>query len=121
MLGDEPWCLSPRDTFAGARALEAFNAMGLDAPRLTVESTTSIQLFVSLLATGRFLSMLSGSTLKLSGKRLGVKALPVDLPIEPGPVGIVTLKNRTLGPVAELFVAAARDVAKPLAAGQLAR
>lgn len=118
MLGDEPWCLSPRDTFAGARALEAFNAMGLDAPRLTVESTTSIQLFVSLLATGRFLSMLSGSTLKLSGKRLGVKALPVNLAIEPGPVGIVTLRNRTLGPVAELFVATARDIAKPLARGQ---
>jgi DNA-binding transcriptional LysR family regulator len=98
--------------------VEAFRAMGLDAPRLTVESTTSVQLFVALLATGRFLSMLSGSTLKLSGKRLGVKALPVDFPIEPGPVGILTLKNRTLGPVAELFVAAARDVAKPLAKGQ---
>jgi DNA-binding transcriptional LysR family regulator len=118
MLGDEPWCLSPRDTFAGSRALEAFRAMGLDAPRPTVESTTSIQLFVSLLATGRFLSLLSGSTLKYSGKRLGVKALRVDLPIEPGPVGILTLKNRTLGPVADLFVAAAREVAKPLARGQ---
>jgi len=31
------------------------------------------------------------------------------------PVGIVTLKNRTLSPVARLFIALARDVAKPLA------
>jgi hypothetical protein len=31
------------------------------------------------------------------------------------PIGIVTLKNRTLGPVARLFVEHAREVAKPLA------
>jgi hypothetical protein len=30
------------------------------------------------------------------------------------PVGIVTLKNRTLGPVARVFVEQAREVAKPL-------
>ena len=31
------------------------------------------------------------------------------------PVGIVTLKNRTLSPVAQLFIDCAREVAKPLA------
>jgi len=31
------------------------------------------------------------------------------------PVGIVTLKNRTLSPVAQLFIEHAREVAKPLA------
>jgi hypothetical protein len=31
------------------------------------------------------------------------------------PVGIVTLKNRTLSPVAKLFIDHARDVARPLA------
>jgi hypothetical protein len=31
------------------------------------------------------------------------------------PIGIVTLKNRTLSPVAQLFIEHAREVAKPLA------
>jgi hypothetical protein len=31
-----------------------------------------------------------------------------------GPVEIVTLKNRTLSPVARLFIDGAREVAKPL-------
>jgi hypothetical protein len=40
--------------------------------------------------------------------------LPVELPLVRVPVGIVTLKNRTLGPVARLFIEHAREVAKPL-------
>jgi hypothetical protein len=31
------------------------------------------------------------------------------------PNGIVTLKNRTLSPVAQLFIDCAREIAKPLA------
>jgi hypothetical protein len=34
------------------------------------------------------------------------------------PVGIVTLKNRTLNPVAELFIDSAREVAKSLGKGK---
>ena len=64
---------------------------------------------------GHFLAALAGSTLRLSGKRLGMKAISVDLPIAAGFVGIVTLKNRTLSPVARLFIEHAREVAKPLA------
>lgn len=114
-LLNEPWSLPPYEgAFAGPLVVEAFRSIGLDAPRQTVTST-SIQLFNALLATGRFLAVLSGSTLRLSGKRLGLKAIPVDLPIRPGPVGIVTLKSRTLSPVAQLFIDCAREVAKPLA------
>jgi DNA-binding transcriptional LysR family regulator len=113
-LVDEPWCLPPYDSLVGSLVAEAFRTKRLDVPRRTVTST-SIQLFNALLATGRFLAVLSGSTLRLSGKRLGLKAVPVDLPIRSGPVGIVTLKNRTLSAVAELFIDCAREVAKPLA------
>jgi hypothetical protein len=41
--------------------------------------------------------------------------LPVELPEIRVPNGIVTLKNRALSPVAQLFIEHARDVAKPLA------
>jgi LysR family pca operon transcriptional activator len=68
-----------------------------------------------MLATGDFLAVLPGSMLRLSGKRLGMTALSVDLRIPAGPVGIVTLKNRSLSPVAQLFIKHAREVAKPLA------
>ena len=40
--------------------------------------------------------------------------VPVDLPVR-SPVGIITLKNRTISPVAQLFIDCAREVAKPLA------
>ena len=43
--------------------------------------------------------------------------LPVDLPTALVPHEIITLKNRTLSPVARLFIEYAREVAKPLAKG----
>ena len=116
-LINEAWCLPDYDGLVGSHVAEAFRARGLEIPKHTVGST-SIQLLIALLATGHFLAVLSGSTLRLSGKRLGLKALSVDLPIAPGPVGIVTLKNRTVSPVAQLFIECARDVAKPLAKRQ---
>jgi hypothetical protein len=47
-------------------------------------------------------------------KRPELKVLPVELPIKSVPNGVVTLKNRTLTRVAQLFINAAHDVAKPL-------
>ncbi len=44
-----------------------------------------------------------------------MKVLPVDLPVRPFPVAIVTLKNRTLSPVVERFIECAREVAKSMA------
>ena len=41
--------------------------------------------------------------------------MPVELPSARVSVGIVTLKNRTLSPVARLFIEYAREVAKALA------
>ena len=47
--------------------------------------------------------------------RPDLKVLPVKLRLAHVPIGIVTLKNRTLSPVAQLFIEHAREVAKPLA------
>ena len=75
----------------------------------------TLQLFVALLATGRYLAILPVSMLRFSGKRLGVKVLPVDFPTRPWPIAIVTLKKRTLSPVVHHFIDCVREVAKPLA------
>jgi hypothetical protein len=50
-----------------------------------------------------------------------LKVLPVDIPVRPWPVTIVTLKNRTLTPVVERFIACAREVAKSMAGGRSVR
>ena len=44
-----------------------------------------------------------------------LKELHVDLPLRPWLVAILTLKNRTLSPVVERFIACAREVAQPFA------
>jgi len=112
-LVNEPWCF-PRGAFIRSRLVEAFRSRGLDIPRHVVASN-GIQLLIALLAAGHFFGVLSSSMLRLSGRRLGVKVVPVDLPIQSGPVGVITLKNRMLSPVAQLFIDHAREVARPFA------
>jgi hypothetical protein len=46
-------------------------------------------------------------------KSLTLKALPVELHNARGTIAIITLKNRTLSPLAELFIKTIRTVAKP--------
>ena len=92
--------------------MEAFRASGLDYPRATLVAT-SPELRISLLATGRFLTI-AASAFEFRTRRLELRVLPVELPMAHVPVGIVTLKNRMLSPVAKLFIECAREVAKPL-------
>jgi hypothetical protein len=40
----------------------------------------------------------------LQRQAAGVKALPIDFPIWPWPVAVVTLKNRTVNPIVNVFV-----------------
>lgn len=113
-LVNEPWVLPPRGSGIITIALEAFRASGLDYPSATV-ATDSPHVRMTLLATGRFLTILQRSALNFPSGRSGLSVLPVKLPMASVPSGIVTLKNRTLSPVARLFINAAREVAKPLA------
>src|SRR6476660_8634600 len=97
--------------------MEAFRVSGLPRPRATVVTIPG-EVRTKLLATGRFLSIFPESALKFSTERPKLQILSVDLPLARLPVGIVTLKNRTLSPVAQLFIKHAREVAKPLAKGK---
>jgi DNA-binding transcriptional LysR family regulator len=113
-LVNECWMLPPPESVIGSLAMQAFRASGLDYPRVTVVTLPG-EARTRLLATGRFLTILSTSTLRFSARRPELKALPIELPLARVPVGIVTLKNRTLSPTARLFIEQAREVAKPLA------
>jgi DNA-binding transcriptional LysR family regulator len=113
-LADQLWVLPPPGSGIASLAMEAFRASGLDYPRTTVV-TDSPQVRMSLLATGRFVTILPGSALQFPANRSELKMLPVELPLIRVPNGVVTLKNRALSPVAQLFIEQAREVAKPLA------
>jgi len=116
-LASAPWTLPPRDSVIGALAMETFRAEGLDYPRTTVVSE-SPEVRASLLMTGRFVTIFPASVLGLLQTRSGIKVLPIKLPTDRVPNVLVTGKNRTLSPVAQLFIEQARELAKPLAKGK---
>lgn len=113
-LIDDPWVLPPRDTIVGGRCTEAFHRSGLSFPATRMTSTSS-QVQLGLLSTGRFFTMFPNSLVVCSGKRLSITALPIELPVRPQPNGIITLRNRTISPAAQLFIECARETARPLA------
>jgi DNA-binding transcriptional LysR family regulator len=113
-LANELWVLPPPDSVIGSIVMDAFRASGLDYPRVSVV-TDCPHMRISLLATGRFVTIFPASAFRFLAKRSELKVLPVELPMARRPNGIVTLKNRALSPVAQIFIDCAREVAKPLA------
>ena len=109
-LVNEAWVLPSPDGIMGSAYLDIFHASGLDHPRVAVIATPP-GARLNLVATGRFLSIIT-SVVKLS-KRPEVAVLPVKLQHASAPVGIISLKSRTLSPAAQLFLDEAREVAKP--------
>lgn len=115
-LIDEPWILPPPESIVGVRIAEVFRSHGLSPPTAQVVSF-SIPLRHTLLAAGRFLTMHPAIMVSLS-KHVPLKRLDVEFAGIARPVGIITLRNRTLSPLAQLFVDTARKLAVPLARGQ---
>jgi DNA-binding transcriptional LysR family regulator len=113
-LVDEPWVLPPYDSLPGSFILEIFRANKLPPPRARIISLSG-QLTVTLVAGGRFVGLLPSSVAQFNARRVGLKILPVTLPPLRFAVGIITVKNRTLSPLAELFIGCARDVARAIA------
>jgi DNA-binding transcriptional LysR family regulator len=116
-LVSESWILPPPESVTGSIAREAFRASGLDYPRVSVV-TISPEARIRFLTAGHLLTILPASALRFSTKRLGLKVLPVSLPVARVANGIVILKNRTLSPAARLFIDCAHEVARHLAKGK---
>jgi len=112
-LADEPWSLPSPDTLVGSLVADAFRASGLRFPPKGAAIGT-LHLFCALLAREPFLAIVPNSLLQF-GSIPPVKVLPVNLPLPAWPVGIMTLKNRTLSRAVQLFIDCATEVAKPLA------
>jgi DNA-binding transcriptional LysR family regulator len=112
-LANESWILPQPGTEVAALVADIFHTSKLDLPRTAVVCS-SIEMSWSLLATGEYLAVLPLSVLRFSPQRHSIKALPVKLPKRPRPVGIVTLKHRTLNPTAQLFIDCVRHATRPL-------
>jgi len=112
-LVNEPWTWPSAGTMFDALVVEAFRASGLEPPRATVYAA-DMNTRIRLAANGRFLAIVLAGNLKSFGKHPLVKMLPVELPTSYRQIGLITLKNRTLSPLAQLFIEQAREVAKPL-------
>lgn len=116
-LTDQPWCGPSFEARPWSLIGDAFVAAGLPVPRNVVRMRSILARY-GLLATGRFLTVLPRTVLHFSGKSLALRRVPVDMPDQSYPVGIMTLKHRMMNPVADRFVACARDVAKPFLRGR---
>jgi DNA-binding transcriptional LysR family regulator len=111
-LLNETWILPPPNTTSGDYVAETFRHAGCRPPRAHVVSF-SIPLHQHMLATGRFVTSLPRSLLQFA-KHLSLAKLSVDMPALARPVGIMTLTNRALSPLAQLFVDQIRVEVKAL-------
>ena len=97
----------------GSRVADAFRARGMKFPPKGGCGVSLPRLRVS--PERAFFGHFPASLLRFGANLPRLKVLPVDLPVPPWPVGIMTLKNWTLTPVVQLFIDCAREVVKPLA------
>jgi DNA-binding transcriptional LysR family regulator len=102
-LAEQQWVLLPPYTW-NTRILErTFKAHGLAMPRATFVCY-SFHLRASLLMNGSSLTAFPNSAVKFGHSQYRLKVLPVDLVDDPWPMGIVSLKNRSLSPIAQAFI-----------------
>lgn len=106
----EPWVLAQPGSLARSLHDDVFRKSGLEAPSARV-LTVSLHLHLRLIETGRWLALIPASVMRFGGNQMRLKVLPVKVLSPPAPVGFVTVRNRTLTPLAERFIACARDVA----------
>jgi DNA-binding transcriptional LysR family regulator len=113
-LAGEPWVFPQPESPFNAPVADLFRARGLPFPPRGL-ARGSVNLLCALVASGPFLGLFPRSWLHFGVNLPPLKVLPLELPIRPMPVGIMTLENRTISPVAQLFIDCARELTKPLA------
>lgn len=110
-LMGEPWVQPPPGSLARSLQDEAFRLSGVEPPSATVLSV-SLHLYMRLIETGHWIGLVPASVMRFGNQHMRLKVLPVDIASPPAPVGIVTIRNRTLTPLAERFIEYAREVAR---------
>jgi DNA-binding transcriptional LysR family regulator len=112
-LCSAPWVLPGKNTWNYHLVAEAFQSRGLPMPTIILLAQSS-SLRSHFLTHGDYIGTFAGSVLRYNAELFGLKELPVHLTDNRSFIGIVTLKNRTLSPVAEFFIDHVREVTKPM-------
>jgi len=109
----EQWALPPPDTFLGRVTSDLFEQKRLPLPS-SIVTTTSTLMRLSLVANGRFLSVLPTSMLRHRSYKSWLRTLRVDLGDRGGSVSAITIKDRRTSGAMKLFLEASRAVCKGL-------
>jgi DNA-binding transcriptional LysR family regulator len=115
-LVDEPWILPPIGGWYRTFVTDAFRERGLAIPKAGLVAH-SVGLRARLVAEGSYITTFAKSVVHLNSWHNTLKILPIDFRSRALPAGILTLKNRTLSPVVERFIATARTVSKTFIGG----
>jgi DNA-binding transcriptional LysR family regulator len=107
----ENWVLAQPGSLARSLQDDVFRNSGLEPPSTATVLTMSLYLYMRLIETGGWLGLVPASVMRFGGKRMRIKVLPVKIASPPAPVGFITVKGRTLTPLAERFIDCARKVA----------
>jgi DNA-binding transcriptional LysR family regulator len=110
-LMGEPWVFASPGSLARSLHEEVFRNSGLEPPSASV-LTVSLHLYMRLIETGRWLGLVPACVMRFGGQRMHLKVLAVKTLSPPAPVGFITVKDRTLTPLAERFVECTRKIAK---------
>jgi DNA-binding transcriptional LysR family regulator len=112
-LLDAPWILSPVEVTRESPFTEALSNLGALPSNLIL--STSLNLRVGLLPTGRFVTLMPYSVLRFGSLRKLVSPLPFELPAWRLPVAIFSLRHRTLSPAALMFAEEMRALGRQMA------
>ena len=102
-LLDEPWILANPPSWNHVVISEACRSRGLRKPKVVL-STFSTHIRASMVSSGRFVATFPKSVARFYASRFELKILQINLPQQPWPAAILTLKNRTMAPAAHLFL-----------------
>src|SRR5882672_4642759 len=116
----EPWVLAQPGSLARSLHEDVFRMSGVETPSATVV-TVSLHLYMRLIETGRWLGLVPASVMRFGGKQMQLRILPVKVLSPPAPVGFITVKDRTLTPLAQRFIECTRKVANSDTARALTR
>jgi len=96
--------------------METFKSRGLDMPKITLMAT-SVPLRAHFLHLGPYIATFARGNLLPIADQYGFKVLNVDVPTQPASMAIITLKGRTLSPVAKRFIEHVRKFTQPMRSG----
>lgn len=108
-LAEAQWILANMNTWNYIGLTDAFRARGLQMPNIAVV-TFSLPLRLDFVINNEFLTVFAKSV----AARYPVRPLALDLPLRSLAVVLITPRNRMLSPVAESFIASARETAKSM-------